>query len=234
MAIISRDHYHPLAPSRYANDTPCFFSFYIFFLQLADGSRGGSLEVRDFKKRAKEGESYTPSSSSVQTSVFLHRNQTSGLTYQCMKPRSLVSNPVKKRIYSHKKVKPIIWLNLDECKQFLTHASGSLCDTVCLEADLLQLGVDLTPGLLCKAVCERPSVLRERCHMVSRYNSGLRLSPECLSGPGSSHTPPPVGSHNTHIRTHTYPTHTQHTHRPLPTLSRPPSHLPVNKTRIKL
>lgn len=53
-----------------------FLSF--FFLCPVDGSRGGALEVRDFKKRAKEGESSTPSSSSsdstssVQTIAFRH------------------------------------------------------------------------------------------------------------------------------------------------------------------
>lgn len=36
--------------------TQTAFSFFAL-CRLADGSRGGALEVRDFKKRAKEGES---------------------------------------------------------------------------------------------------------------------------------------------------------------------------------
>lgn len=44
----------------------CYFFFY-----RTDDTRGGALEVRDFKKRAKEGESYMLSS--VQIAVLLHK-----------------------------------------------------------------------------------------------------------------------------------------------------------------
>lgn len=54
ISIIFHADYHVFAQSKYSD---CIFVFF-----SADGSRGGMVEVRDFKKKAKEGTSHTPSS----------------------------------------------------------------------------------------------------------------------------------------------------------------------------
>lgn len=83
----------------------CFF----FFFFCTDDTRGGALEVRDFKKRAKEGESYTLSS--VQIAVLLYKKP------EVSSDRAMRSNPSaysstlslsKKRIYHDSKVKLLI------------------------------------------------------------------------------------------------------------------------------
>lgn len=48
---------------------------FVFF--CIDGSRGGALEVRDFKKRAKEGKSHMLSSPGLDKLVYETNNLTS-------------------------------------------------------------------------------------------------------------------------------------------------------------
>lgn len=157
-----------------------------FFFCCTDDTRGGALEVRDFKKRAKEGESYTLSS--VQIAVLLYKKPEVSSDRATWSNPSAYSNTLslsKKRIYHNSKVKPIICImaidekNAVRCKlntrwgdykQFLRCLSGPVGDARNDHVDLSQLG----PSLVCYV---RLFVLWERCHMVSRYSSLARPEP---------------------------------------------------------
>lgn len=60
----------------------------MFVFSCADGSRGGAVEVRDFKKRAKEGKSYMLSSQGLNKLVYETNNLT-GYIYQSPQPLKL-------------------------------------------------------------------------------------------------------------------------------------------------
>lgn len=58
--------------------TKLVFKLHVWFF-CTDGSRGGALEVRDFKKRAKEGMSYMLSSLCVDRLVYETKDLTSSI-----------------------------------------------------------------------------------------------------------------------------------------------------------
>lgn len=159
-------------------------------------------------------------------------------------PTQTLCHCQKKRIYHNSKVKLIICImaidqtnavhcRLNTCwgdyKQFLRCLSGPVGDACHDHVDLSQLG----PSLVCYV---RMFVLWERCHMVSSYSSLARLEPRMSVWPRQEGTWQP---HTTCGLKHTH-THTVHwaiwhhqppTHRPVLTLSRCPSHLPVYSTK---